>query len=815
LPKNPRIGVFICNCGRNIAETVNIPKIKEKLVDLEYVVVVKNANFLCSLPGQKLIREEIIKQELDRIVVAACSPRVHRDVFRSILSNLNLNFNMVEGVNLREQCSWVHSHQPEQATEKALNLINAGIKRAALLQPLQNLKVKINPKIAVIGSGISGIQASLQLSKMNHKVVLIEKNTTIGGNMPKLVKLYPENECALCVLSPLMNEVNNNPNVEIYTNTNILEIQGSLGSFSIKTTTSPRYIDELKCLNCGNCEKVCPREVIDEWNCKMGFRKAIFRDFPEASPNTFSINPACCLNFTPSKEPETGGLDFTVEQKCSLCTDACKVGAINFNEIPKTTMIEVGAILIATGHKEFDPIIKPQYGFSIFPDVITIMQLARLIDINGPNHGILQCPSSHKIPKEIVFIQCVGSRDEKPTGHKYCSMVCCNASLKYSYIIKDLYPSSKITICYVDIRSPGFLENYYRQVQDAGVKFIRGRASEVVKNPAGQNLLVRVEDTLLRQVRALPADLVVLATAMEPSLGTLDIGQKLKLFTTEDGFIEESHPKLKPTETNLKGIYVCGTANGPKDIAQSVAQAQAAAAKIHAMIGSGDIEIEANIVYVHEEKCDGCGVCIPACSSNALKLNHGRVVTNPLLCSGCGQCISVCPKNALDLFKMSQNEMRSLIEGILFNRGENNAIKIIVFSEEEISYRVADQAGMRKKTYPPSIHIIKIPVIELINEGIIQYAFALGADGIILLNDPRKTDALTHLDSKIEKIQMNLERIGINSLRLMRNTIYLPEAEKIVKLFKVFNEIIEEFGKINPEIAEHLKRDFFMETSPR
>ncbi len=787
---------------------MDIPKIKQKIENLENVAVVKNANFLCSLPGQKLIREEIVKQKLDRIVIAACSPRVHRDIFRSILTNLNLNFNMVEGVNLREQCSWVHAQQPMQATEKALNLIRAGIKQAAFLQPMEKLKAEINPKIAVIGSGISGIQASLQLSKLNHKVFLIEKNSTIGGNMPKLVKIYPENECALCVLSPLMNEVNNNSNIRIYTNTSVLEIQGSLGNFSIKITTSPRYIDENKCLNCGSCEKICPQQVIDEWNCKMGFRRAIFREFPEASPNTFSINPASCLNFTRSNEQKTGEMSFTFEQKCSLCTDTCKVGAINFSEIPKTTIIDVGAILIATGHKEFDATVKFQYGFSIFPDVITMMQLARLIDINGPNHGILQCPSSHKIPKEIVFIQCVGSRDEKPSGHKYCSVVCCSASLKYSYIIKDLYPSSKITICYIDLRAPGFLENYYRQIQDSGVNFIRGRASEVIKNPAGQNLLVRVEDTLLRQVRALPADLVVLATAMEPSTGSIDIGQKLKLFTTEDGFIEEIHPKLRPTETSLKGVYVCGTANGPKDITQSVTQAQAAAAKIHAMLGSGNIEIEPNIAYVREEQCNRCGECIPVCPTSALQLNQNQVVINPLLCSGCGRCVSACPKNSLDLFKMSRDELRSLIEGILFKGGDDNAPKIIVFSEEEISYRVVDQAGMRKKSYPTSIHIIKVPVIELIDEKIIQYTFALGADGIILLNDPQPNDALVQLDSRIEKVQNNLERIGIDSMRLSRNTIYLPEVEKIIKLFKVFNEIIEEFGKINPETLDRLRREF-------
>lgn len=545
MPEDLKVGVFICECGGNISDTVDIQKVKDSL----NVEVVEQFVNLCSLNGRKIIRDAIFDHHLDRVVIAACSPISHEKTFQDYVQPLNPY--LMDMANIREQCSWVHNDK-DGATKKAITLINASIEKVKKSDAVNPIYCQTPNEVAVIGGGIAGMNAALSLAKQGTKVTIIESSPSIGGHMAKIGKVFSPvkiaEECGMCLLNPILNEVVWNENIEIITNAKVIESERRAGTYNLIVEKSPRYVDTEKCIACGKCAEVCEVEVPDDWNDGLSNRKAIYRPFGQSYPEAYVVDMEHC-------------------DRCGDCKRQCSMNAIRFKVKPEKIPISVGSIIIATGHKLFDPDLRPEYGYSRYDDVITQSELGRITGVNGPTKGKL-VKSNGEIPKRVVMIQCVGSRDEKPDGHLYCSKVCCSVALKNANIIKHKHPETDVVICYTDMRTPSMYEKYYKHTQANGVRFIRGRPGEVVKRNG--NFIVRVEDTLKREFSEIEADMVVLSTAMEPSEGTKEIAEILNVGTTEDEFIKEAHPKIKPVTTDIQGTFVCGTAQDPKDITESL-----------------------------------------------------------------------------------------------------------------------------------------------------------------------------------------------------------------------------------------------------
>ncbi|HTX43522.1 MAG TPA: CoB--CoM heterodisulfide reductase iron-sulfur subunit A family protein, partial [Methanocella sp.] len=486
---------------------------------------VEDYPYLCSAEGQALIKDRINKLGLERVVVAACSPNIHVQTFKECVEEAGLNPFLLDIANIREQCAWVPS---EDATGRAIDIVRSSIYGVRQAAPLENITIEAERSVAVIGGGIAGMTAALALAKQGIRVHIIETSPTLGGNMVKIGKVFSPDqlteECAMCSLSPIMSEVAKNKRIFVKTLSRVSGLKGHAGDFTVTIESEPEYVDRKKCTSCGQCARVCPVKVEDEWNAGLCRHKAIYKPFPQAVPATYTIDGSAC-------------------KKCGSCVKACGAGAIDLEAVPRTETLHVGAIIMATGHRELDPSDKSELGYGRLDGVITQTELARVLAVNGPTAGRLEDPSTGKAPQRVVMIQCVGSRDEKPGSIPYCSKICCMVALKHANYIKDHFPGTEVYICYTDLRATGTYENYYREVQKKGVKFIRGRVGEVFQDGM---LVVRVEDTLGGGPMELEADMVVLSCALEPSAGTVQTAKALGIGLTPEFFVKEKHPKLDP-----------------------------------------------------------------------------------------------------------------------------------------------------------------------------------------------------------------------------------------------------------------------------
>lgn len=638
-----RIGVYVCHCGFNIAGILDINELVEFARGLDDVVVARDYRFMCSNPGQELIKKDIKEYNLDRVVVAACSPSLHERTFRKAVSESGLNPFFMQIANIREQCSWVHEDR-FKATEKAKKIIRSAVERVKRHQPVEVRKASVIPKVLVIGGGIAGISASLLLAEAGIEVYLVEKEPTIGGNMAKFDKTFPTLDCSACILTPKMTAVRENKNIKLFTNSEILDVRGSVGNFKVKIRVKPRFIKEDVCTGCMECVEACLHYpmIPSEFDEKIGYRKPIHMPFPQAIPNCPYINPDECLYFLTNKCP-------------MYCEEVCEADAIDFNQKERIEEVEVGAIIIATGFKLFDPSVIREYGYGRYRNVFTALQVERMLNSTGPTGGKVVVNGVE--PERVAIIHCVGSRDEN--YKKYCSRVCCMYSLKLAHLIKER-TNAEVYNFYIDIRAfgKGYEEFYKRVLQE--IKAIRGRVAEITDIPINEKeeeeikkgrVIVVVEDTLLGKIRRIPFDMVILSPAIEPSDGVKELARMLKVPLDENGFFKELHPKLAPTVV-APGIFVCGCAQGPKDIQDSVAQAESAAGQALAMIKRGYVELEPAIASVNEEKCSGCGICVPLCPVQAIEMisKNGHVIAriDDSLCMGCGVCASSCPSRAIE-----------------------------------------------------------------------------------------------------------------------------------------------------------------------
>jgi heterodisulfide reductase subunit A len=667
-----RIGVFVCWCGENIGRTVDCPKVAAEAAEFPGVVHSVDYKYMCSDPGQGLVKEAIREKKLTGVVVAACSPRMHESTFRRACAEAGLNPFLCEMANIREHCSWVHEDRGE-ATAKAVQLVRVMVEKVKRNEALFPIKVPVTKRALVIGGGIAGIQAALDIANGGKKVVLVEKEPSIGGHMAQLSETFPTLDCSQCILTPRMVEAATHPNITLHTYAEVESVSGFIGNFDVKIRLKARSVDIKKCTGCGLCAQKCPQKKIpSEFDEGLGMRTAIYTPFAQAVPNKPVIDRAHCTKF--------------LNGKCGICQKICPVGAVDYTQ--EDTFIEekVGAIVVATGYRlydfrngEKDYGIEGygEYGYGQYKDVIDGLQFERLASASGPTGGEILRPSDGKPPEKVVFIKCVGSRD-CAKGLSYCSKICCMYIAKHAMLYKHKVHHGTAYVFYMDIRAGGksYDEFVRRAIEEDGAVYIRGRVSRIYKR--GGKLVVVGADTLLGGTGGgrveIEADLVVLATAMRPQYGIEALAQKLSISYDEYGFLSEAHPKLRPVETNTAGIFLAGACQGAKDIPEAVGQASGAAAKVLGLFSGDELEREPIVAHVNQSQCVGCFYCEQVCPYHAIEREEKRdkagnliarvAKVNAGLCQGCGACVATCRSNSIDLDGFSAEQVFSQIGGL-------------------------------------------------------------------------------------------------------------------------------------------------------
>jgi heterodisulfide reductase subunit A2 len=645
MTEKPKIGVYVCHCGVNISATVDVETVADYALKLPNVEVARTYSYMCSDPGQTLIKNDIKEHGLNRVIVASCSPRMHEPTFRKAIQEAGINPYYLEMANIREQCSWVHEDMDE-ATAKSKKLVAASVAKVRLLEALESKEVDAEPAALIIGAGIAGIQAALDIADAGFKVYLVEKTPSVGGRMAQLDKTFPTLDCSACILTPKMVDCASHPNIELLSYSEVEEIGGFVGNFEVKVRKKARYVDFDKCTGCGDCAAECrvKDRFPSEFDMGMGKRSAVYLPFPQAVPAKYTIDPETCLYLSKGK---CG--------KGPKCAEVCQAGAINFDQVDEIVEFKVGAIIVATGFDPFDASRKPEYGYSDYPNVITGMEMERLVSASGPTGGKIKIFNGEEeiVPKEVAFIKCVGSRDAS-VGNEYCSRVCCMYVAKQAHLLRDKLPDANIRVYYMDVRAFGKgFEEFYDRVRRENVRYIRGNPSEIFKR--GNKLVVKVEDTLTSTPLEDEVDLVVLGVGLEPRADMRQTMELLRLSQSPDRFFLEAHPKLRPVDTATDGVFLAGCCQGPKDIPDTVAQAKGAASSAMIPLARGKVMISAQVATVDESTCRGCGFCVNICPYTAIELvtvnRFGHEVevarVNEALCKGCGSCSAGCLSDSI------------------------------------------------------------------------------------------------------------------------------------------------------------------------
>ncbi|MBW9153613.1 CoB--CoM heterodisulfide reductase iron-sulfur subunit A family protein [Clostridium estertheticum] len=657
-----KIGVFVCWCGSNIAATVDIDKVIEEAQKMPGVVYAKDYQYMCSEVGQNLIKNAIKDQKLDRVVVASCSPRMHEATFRKAAKAAGLNPYLLEVANIREHCSWIHKEK-EIGTPKAIALVRAAVAKATLNSGLTPGQIDVTKRALVIGGGIAGIQTALDIAEAGYQVDIIEKSPSIGGKMSQLDKTFPTLDCSACILTPKMVDAASHENITLYTYSELEAVKGYVGNFEATINQKARSINMDKCTGCGVCTEKCPsKKAKSEFNEGLRNRGAIYMPFAQAVPNVPVIDREHCIKF------KTG--------KCGICEKVCTAGAVDFSQVDTKITKQYGAIVVSTGYDLISLDKFGEYQYGQHPDVITSLEFERLTNAAGPTAGHLLCPSDQRVPKKVVFIQCVGSRDKTLRGKPYCSKICCMYTAKHAMLLKDHYPDMEAYVFYIDVRTPGknFEEFQRRAVEEYGVHYIKGMVGKVFPN--GENLQVNAIDASTGETVQIDADIVVLAAATKAKDDATTIKRILGISTDTNNFFTEAHPKLRPVETHSAGIFLAGACQGPKDIPETVAQASAAAAKVIGVLSKDKLVNNPCVSEVDESICSGCLACTKICPYDAISSKtievkeNGNIINkivasvNEALCQGCGGCTVACRPGAIDLKGFTNKQILAEVDAI-------------------------------------------------------------------------------------------------------------------------------------------------------
>lgn len=653
-----RVGVYVCHCGHNIAGTIDVEAVVEWAGEQPDVAIARDYKFMCSSLGQELVEEDIKELGLTRVVVAACSPHMHEPTFRKACQRAGLNPYLFEMANIREHASWVHPDDQEAATDKAKAIIGGSIRRAIELQPLEPFRATIDEATLVVGGGIAGINAALEIANAGYPVYLVEREPSIGGHMAQFDKTFPTLDCSACILTPKMFDVGNHPNITLISYSEVEQVDGYVGNFTVRVRQRARQVNTELCTGCGDCWSRCPAKVVDTvYEAGLGYRTAIYRPFPQAVPKYPVIDRESCIYYQ--------------KGTCKACEKFCPTGAIDFDQEDEILILNVGNIVLATGYDLFDARRIPQYGYGRLANVFTSLEFERMSNASGPTDGRVVLRDGVTEPESVAIIHCVGSRDQN--YNVYCSAICCMSALKFSHLVKEK-TGADVYSCYIDMRTIAKnYEEFYHRLMEEGTHFVRGRVAEVTdaaRLPGEEGkLIVQIEDTLIGKQRRIPVDMVILMAALEPRHDAVEVSHKFGIGCSEAGFFTERHPKLDPVATMSDGVFIAGACQGPKDIPDSVVQGAAAAARVLTLISQGEVEIEPVRAEINEERCSGCRICNNLCPYNAIdfigELGVSRV--NPALCKGCGTCVAACPSQVISGQHFTYEAIMSQIEGILYD----------------------------------------------------------------------------------------------------------------------------------------------------
>lgn len=796
-----KVGVFLSDCGNQISKILDFDALINFVKGISGVVLVKRGSEFWMKEGIQTIIDAVKDGKINRVVVAEDLPKIGEVKIAQALEETGFNPYLMEVIDLKNHCAWPHRETPKEATEKAKAMLLAAIERAKLLEPIEKVEFPVLKSALVVGGGIAGMQAATDLADLGFEVTLVEKEAFLGGLAAKAGRFFPTDDCAICIQSPAsdvktithtsrkcvyrsgLSEI---PNLNILTNSKVTKVEGVPGNYRVTIEKKPRYVSESKCVACNLCTEVCPVEVPDEYNAKLTTRKAIYMRVPNVYPPVYVIDESICKF-----------------HGCAKCVKICPTQAIDLNQKSEQMTINVGSIIVATGFEEFNSSAIREYHYGYYPDIITNLELARMIDGFGPTGGLIVRPSDRKPAKKIVMIQCVGSRDRRYKA--YCSGICCMISLKHAILIKEAHPDTDITICYIDIRTTGRKhEGYYERAREAGIKFVKGRPTEILLNPETNRLIVDVEDALLNRFLELEADLVVLAPAMVPAKGTKELAEILGIELDEDGFLKEYNAKLRPTETKLKGIYICGGATFPKDAPTSSLHAHSAAIKAAKFMTTGKIVKDQRTAVVNEEYCGDCEFCPVTCPYGAISLvptddEHFVAKVSDLLCEGCGICVGTCPLNAIELRHSRPDQMLAQIKALMSINGGSKPL-ILAFCCSECGHTPIDSSGMAMMQYPANVRIMKVPCTGILQVHQFLEAFKSGAQGVMVVgcknNGCHYEVGSQKAEKKVELAKILLREYGIESERLKMFNMVFIEGDKFAEAAKTMTERLEQLGPL-------------------
>ncbi|MHA2272147.1 MAG: FAD-dependent oxidoreductase [Candidatus Hodarchaeales archaeon] len=786
-----RIGVFVCDCGSNIAGVVDTQAVTDYSATLADVVHTKNNRYTCADPGQEEIIAAIKEHGLNRVIVASCSPKLHEPTFRRTVASAGLNEYLFEMANIREHVSWVHGDYPEEATEKAKEVVRMAVAKARHLRPLEKMSVPVTKRAMVIGGGVSGLQSALDLADQGYEVVLVERGPTIGGKMALLDKTFPTLDCSICIEGPMMADAGKHLNIKLMSMSEVVKVDGYIGNFEVTVRKNPRFIIEDKCTGCAECVDVCPVTVPHEFDAFLGPRKAIYLPFPQAVPMRVLIDKESCI-------------------ECKKCVEACgpERDAVDLNQEPVETIEKVGIVIVATGYDMYDPGLIPQLGYGQFPNVITAWELERLVNASGPTLGKVIMPNSMEKPHHVVFMTCVGSRNVNRAF--WCSGFCCMYTVKLANLLKEKYKDAlDISVLYMDMRT-NFkdYEEFYQRARAQGIRFIRARPSEIQQEPKTGELLIPVEsDSQLLTIRA---DMVVLSNAAMPAEGTVELGQAIGISRSTSGFFLEAHPKLKPVDTATAGVFLAGATQGPKDIPYSVSQGSAAASRAARVLSQEQWPIEPIVSVVDPDACTGCGACIKVCPYSAISIEEPKtppVIVNPALCQGCGNCVAECRFGALDQQHFTDQQLVSQIRAALAPDDPIDASqKIVTFACNWCSYGGSDTAGVSRFQQKTNVRVIRTMCSGRISPRFVYEAFRLGAGGVMVtgchINDCHYISANHQTERRFKNLGKRLSKMGIAPERFRLEWISASEGEKWQQTVNEMCAVIEQLasGQVPTEL---------------
>ena len=754
---------------------------------LPNVVAVDSSYYEPTDKGFEKFKEWVTKNKVNRVVFASCRPRLFKEAYKHAAMDIGINKYLIEVINISELCS--NELANELVAEKAKIMLRSAVNRVTSLEEIKVQKIPVEQSALVIGGGLIGMEAATRLADQGYEVHIIEKQPFLGGKTPQLGTCFPSMDCGNCI-APFegelhrrcmyMSPITQRPNVHVHTLSNLKKLVGVVGNFRAIIETKPRYIDPVKCIGCGICVTLCDGEASSEFDLGLSKRKAVYIPNNQTLPKVPYMDRVNCKN-------------------AEALVGSCPVGAINLDMKTETNIIKAGIVIVATGFDMFDP--DGMYGYGEHEDVITQLHLARLLDMSGPTGGVVKRLSDGEVPKSLVMVQCVGSRE--PRIHEYCSRICCGIAVKHALDIKKRWPEIDVTILHKDIRLNGKdYERMYYEAEALGVKLVRGVAGDVTEN--GDDLKFTYTDEADHEVDLLAA-MVVLSTGMEASAGNEELAKAIGLDLNPDGFIAESHPKLSPVDTNINGVYICGAVQGPMDIQHSLNQVLFATNKASSILRKKEIEVELTKAIIDEDTCVGCGACASACPFDAITWSDfGLPIVNVEACTGCGICAAACPVAAMQLRLFRDEQVLPAIEGLLKPTKwleERDDPVVVAFACEGAAGYAAELAGQMGMKIPESVRVLKVPCSGRLDALHLMKAFEQGADGVVIFACPEDQchyiDGSKKAEDRVKYLKKTLDVLGIGGDKLEIYNVNSCEPDRFVLLASEFADSIKtKFVKI-------------------